>query len=107
MFKSLGNLAADPQVGLLFISMDATPRRLRVNGTVALDFDDPRLEAMPGAQILVKVTPLAIFPNCPRYIPNLEMAAPSAYIPHADQPPLEPRWKSMELFADVTPPRRR
>jgi predicted pyridoxine 5'-phosphate oxidase superfamily flavin-nucleotide-binding protein len=107
MFKSLGNLAANPQVGLLFMSMGATPRRLRVNGTVELDFDDPRLQDMPGAQILVKVTPLAIFPNCPRYIPNLEMVAPSAYIPQADQPPLEPRWKSMDLFADVTPARRR
>lgn len=107
MFKSLGNLAANPQVGLLFIAMGDKPSRLRVNGTAELAFDDPRLEAMPGGQILVKVTPVDIFPNCPRYIPNLETGSPSPYVPHADEPPLEPRWKSFDLFADVVPPRLR
>jgi hypothetical protein len=29
MFKSLGNIRANPHVGLLFIAMGATPRRLR------------------------------------------------------------------------------
>ena len=33
MFKSLGNLALNPHVGLLFIAMHDKPRRLRVNGT--------------------------------------------------------------------------
>src|ERR1700712_4306853 len=73
MFKSLGNLRANPQVGLLFISMGEKPSRLRVNGTVDLAFEDPRLEALPGGQILVKVTPTDIFPNCPRYIPKLQL----------------------------------
>ena len=107
MFKSLGNLKANPQVGLLFIAMGEKPSRLRVNGTVELAFEDPRLEALPGGQILVKVTPTDIFPNCPRYIPRLELVEPSPYVPHAGESPLEPRWKSFELFADVVPPRRR
>ncbi len=33
MFKSLGNLAVNPHVGLLFIAMHDKPKRLRVNGT--------------------------------------------------------------------------
>lgn len=107
MFKSLGNLKANPQVGLLFMAVGEKPARLRVNGTVELAFDDPMLDAMPGGQLLVKVTPVDIFPNCPRYIPRLEMVEPSPYVPHADTPPLEPRWKSFEIFADVVPPRRR
>ena len=106
MFKSLGNLKANPQVGLLFLAVGEKPARLRVNGTVELGFDDPMLDAMPGGQLLVKVTPVDIFPNCPRYIPRLEMVEPSPYVPHADTPPLEPKWKSFEIFADVVPPRK-
>jgi hypothetical protein len=33
MFKSLGNVLVNPNVGLLFIAMHGKPRRLRVNGT--------------------------------------------------------------------------
>src|ERR1700694_48850 len=36
MFKSLGNLIVNPQVGLLFIGLHDKPRRLRVNGTATL-----------------------------------------------------------------------
>ena len=32
MFKSLGNLLVNPNVGLLFIGLHERPRRLRVNG---------------------------------------------------------------------------
>ena len=107
MFKSLGNLKANPQVGLLFIAMGEKPSRLRVNGTVELAFEDPRLEALPGGQILVKVTPTDIFPNCPRYIPELQVVAPSAYAPAVDAEAVEPAWKSFDLFKDVIPPRLR
>jgi predicted pyridoxine 5'-phosphate oxidase superfamily flavin-nucleotide-binding protein len=107
MFKSLGNLGANPHVGLLFITMGEAPKRLRVNGTAQVVGDDPLMAAIPGAQLLVKVTPVDIFPNCPRYVPNMTLVEPSAYLPSADTPPLEPKWKSFELFSDVVPPRRR
>jgi uncharacterized protein len=107
MFKSLGNIAANPQVGILFIAMGEAPRRLRVNGRAQLVRDDPLIDAIPGAQLLVKVVPEAIFPNCPRYVPNLQQVAASPYVPKAAEPPLEPKWKSFEMFADVVPPRRR
>jgi hypothetical protein len=107
MFKSLGNLGANPHVGLLFIAMGEAPKRLRVNGTAQVVGDDPLMAGIPGAQLLVKVTPVDIFPNCPRYVPNMTLVEPSAYLPAADTPPLEPKWKSFELFSDVVPPRRR
>jgi hypothetical protein len=107
MFKSLGNLAANPQVGLLFIAMGEAPRRLRVNGRAELVRDERALDEVPGAQLLVKVTPTDIFPNCPRYIPAMAQAEPSPYWPAADVPAVEPKWKSFEAFADVVPPRRR
>ena len=51
MFKSLGNLAVNPHVGLLFIDMHERPRRLRVNGTAAIRPDDPLLGQTAGAQM--------------------------------------------------------
>ena len=107
MFKSLGNLAANPQVGLLFIAMGEKPGRIRVNGRAEIVFEDPLIAETPGAQLLVRVTPVDIFPNCPRYIPRLEQVEASVYTPRAEASPVEPRWKSFEDFADVVPPRRR
>jgi len=107
MFKSLGNLGVNRHVGLLFIAFGEAPKRLRVNGTAEVVGDDPQMASVPGAQLLVKVTPVDIFPNCPRYVPNLGLVEPSAYLPEPDAPPLEPKWKSFESFADVVPPRRR
>jgi predicted pyridoxine 5'-phosphate oxidase superfamily flavin-nucleotide-binding protein len=107
MFKSLGNILANPQVGLLFIAMGEAPKRLRVNGTAEVVRDDPAMAAIPGAQLLVKVTPVDIFPNCPRYIPRIEVLTPSDYLPAADGAPVEPKLKSFSAFSDVVPPRRR
>ena len=107
MFKSLGNIAANPHVGLLFIAMGEKAGRLRVNGRAEVVTDDPAMAHLPGAQLLVKVTPADIFPNCPRYIPRMTTEAPSPYAPAADAEPLEPKWKAFPDFADVVPPRRR
>jgi predicted pyridoxine 5'-phosphate oxidase superfamily flavin-nucleotide-binding protein len=107
MFKSLGNILVNPNVGMLFIAMGEAPKRLRVNGTAQVVRDDPLIEAIPGAQMLVKVAPVDIFPNCPRYIPRTAVLEPSAYVPQAGAAPLEPKWKSFPDFANVVPPRRR
>ncbi len=107
MFRSLGNIKVNPHVGLLFMRVGDKPGRLRVNGRAELVFDPAVLAAIPGAQALVRVTPTDIFPNCPRYIPELQVIAPSAYAPVADAAPVEPTWKSFEMFKDVVPPRLR
>lgn len=109
MFKSLGNIAANPRVGLLFIALGSgeMPARLRVNGTASVAEDDPLLGEFPGAQLLVRVRPEHIFPNCPRYIPGFEQTGLSAYTPRQGVAPVEPEWKSREVLRDVVPPRRR
>ena len=106
MFKSLGNIRANPHVGLLFIAMEERPRRLRVNGRAEVALDDPLLPQFEGAQALVRVTPLDIFPNCPRNIPRLQMVGESPYVPRCGLDRVEPAWKDYEIFADVVPPRR-
>jgi len=73
MFKSLGNVLVNPNVGLLFIDMHGAGRRLRVNGEARVAPDDPLLGATVGAQLIVRVKARAIFPNCPRYIPKLSL----------------------------------
>ena len=106
MFRSLGNIAVNPHVGLLFLKVGEKPGRLRINGRARLDFDDPRIADFAGAQGLIRLTPTDIFPNCPRYIPQLELGEPSIYAPRPATAPVEPTWKSFDDFKDVVPPRR-
>ena len=81
MFKSLGNLLVNPNVGLLFIDLHERPRRLRVNGEASVSREDPLLAQTVGAQMIVRVKVRAIFPNCPRYIPKMQLVEPSMYAP--------------------------
>ena len=105
MFKSLGNLKVNANVGLLFIDMLERPRRLRVNGTATVSRDDPLLGSTVGAQMIVRVQARAIFPNCPRYIPKLQLAEMSDYVPKAGCDFPEPAWKGFDSFKDVVHPR--
>jgi uncharacterized protein len=107
MFKSLGNILVNPEVGLLFIAMHGDkPRRLRVNGQAKLSDRDPFLAETVGAQLIVRVVARAIFPNCPRYIPAMQLLEPSVYAPRPGCEPPEPAWKGFADFKDHVHPRR-
>ena len=105
MFKSLGNVTVNGNVGLLFIDMHDKPKRLRVNGTAVVSREDPLLAETVGAQLIVRVTTRAIFPNCPRYIPKFSHVEPSVYAPQAGCEPPEPAWKGFDSFKDAVHPR--
>jgi predicted pyridoxine 5'-phosphate oxidase superfamily flavin-nucleotide-binding protein len=105
MFKSLGNLLVNANVGLLFIDLHERPRRLRVNGSATISCDDPLLPETIGAQLIVRVQARAIFPNCPRYIPKMQLTENSVYVPRPGCDPVEPAWKGFELFKDYVHPR--
>jgi uncharacterized protein len=102
MFRSLGNIAVNPSVGILFIDFES-PRRLRVNGIASFSSDDPLMAEMPGAQLIVRVRAQKIFPNCPRYIHRSAGSELSEYTPRAGYAPPEPKWKSMDFVVDVLP----
>ena len=102
MFKSLGNIRANPAVGLLFMNFE-TPKRLRVNGAATVSAEDPAMELFPGAQLVVRVTPRHIFPNCPRYIPKMQVIEPSPYVPRAGCNAPIPKWKTWPQFNEVLP----
>ncbi len=102
MFKSLGNLCANPRVGLLFINFEQ-PKRLRVNGTATVSTDDPLLSIVSGAQALVRVRAHHIFPNCPRYIHRMQLVEASPYVPEAGVIAPVPAWKTFPDFNAVLP----
>lgn len=103
MFKSLGNLLVNPHVGMLFIDFE-NPKRLRVNGRATLHDDDPLLPEFIGAQLIVRVIPDAIFPNCPRYIHHMQIVEQSEYAPREGHTPPVPEWKRRPVFREVLPP---
>jgi len=47
----------------------------------------------------------AIFPNCPRYIPTMQLIEPSIYAPRAGCDAPEPAWKDFADFKDYVHPR--
>lgn len=105
MFYSMGNVAAHPQVGLLFIDFE-TPHRLRVQGEASLD-DGPGREAFPGAQLLVRVRCTQIFPNCSRYIHKHRKVEASRYVPDQDGIAPSALWKRIDFVQDSLPDRDR
>jgi hypothetical protein len=104
MFKSLGNVRANPAVGMLFIDFEQ-PRRLRVNGTATVRSDDPLMAQYPGAQLLVRVTVRQVFNNCPRYLPRMALVEHSPFVPRAGVTAPTPEWKLRPQYNDALPER--
>lgn len=102
MFLSMGNIADDAKVGLLFMDFER-PRRLRVQGLANLD-EGPSRETVPGAQFLVRVKPLQIFVNCPRYVHKYQRVETSKYVPKDDGSAPLALWKRLEVVHDALPP---
>jgi hypothetical protein len=104
MYRTLGNLTVNPNVGLLFISFD-NPARLRINGSATVERNHPLLKEYPGSVYIVKVTARSVFPNCPRYVHTLSTGELSPYLPREDASPLVPEWKSKPPIVDYLPTR--
>lgn len=103
MYLSLGNLSANPQVGLLFIAFDR-PHRLRMQGTASLSQSDVLMAEYPEAEFVVRVQLSEFWVNCPRYIHRYEKQQTSRYVPRAQfQTPLA-EWKRVDQMQDVLRP---
>ena len=105
MFKSLGTLLDNPNVGLLFINWADNPKKLRVLGKASIDENDPLLEDYVGAQLIVRVTAERIFDNCPRYLHEIEIKRYSKYVPRPEQEAPVPDWKRNPVYRDALPER--
>jgi len=102
MFLSFGNLMRNPNVGLLFIDF-VRGWRTRVDGTAQVADDDPLVGLWREAQFVVRVTPRAIYPNCPRYIHRMQPVERSAYVPREGCSTPVPDWKRSDWARDVLP----
>lgn len=100
MFLSMGNIAGQGKVGLLFIDFE-TPHRIRVQGRASVLRDDPLRDSFPEAQYVVRVDVAKIWVNCPRYIHTYRKEAGSRYVPKAEcETPLAV-WKRLDMVQDV------
>jgi predicted pyridoxine 5'-phosphate oxidase superfamily flavin-nucleotide-binding protein len=104
MYLSMGNLAVNPQVGMLFIDfVSARPSRLRLNGVASVDERDDLIGSYPEAQFVVRVRVTQLFPNCPRYIHRMALVERSRFVPRADRQTPVPDWKRADWACDVLP----
>lgn len=95
-FRSLGNVAVNPHVALLFVDFEQ-PNRLRITGRARLQ------EGTGESDALVAVEVERIWPNCPRYVHRLSLEELSVYAPRDGHVPPVPEWKQLDLFAEVLP----
>jgi predicted pyridoxine 5'-phosphate oxidase superfamily flavin-nucleotide-binding protein len=104
MYLSMGNIATNPNIGLLFIDFER-PHRVRVHATAELLDDEVLVSLFPGADLVVRATVSEAFVNCPRYITTYGESRPSRYLPDtAGEAPM-PAWKRIDLLQGVLPER--
>ena len=103
MHRTAGNISKNHNVGWLLITFDGQSRRIRINGQATIHHDKNTLNNHFGAKFVVRIK-CEIFPNCPRYIPNLETKAPSVYVPREGQDfPPAPEWKQRDYIKNILP----
>ena len=107
MFKSLGTIIDNPNVGLLFISWADPVKKLRVLGKASIDEKDPLLKDYEKAQLIIRVEAERIFDNCPRYIHDIEIKQYSKYVPKTGEEAPIPDWKRNPVYSDALPKRDR
>jgi predicted pyridoxine 5'-phosphate oxidase superfamily flavin-nucleotide-binding protein len=103
MYLSMGNIAAHPEIGILFIAFDR-PFRLRLQGRAELVLDGPDLSLFKEADLVVRVAVSAVWMNCPRYIHRYEKVNQSRYVPRAEVETPFCEWKRIEGMEDVLRP---
>ena len=103
MYRTAGNISKNPNVALLFLNFDGKSRRIRINGHATIHHNNKSIEDHFGAKFVVRIN-CEIYPNCPRYIPNLEKGEPSVYVPRKGKGvPPAPEWKKRDYIKNILP----
>lgn len=100
MFYSMGNIAGQARIGLLFIDFES-PHRVRVQGTAQLLREHPVMAEYAEAQYLVLITVSKIWVNCPRYIHKYKRVDSSKYVPQPCKTTPLASWKRLDLVQDA------
>lgn len=102
MFLSMGNITANPKVGMLLIDFE-TPHRMRIHGEASIDREDALLKEFHGAELVIRIKLTEVFINCPRYIHRSQRLDNSQYVPQKNCPTPEPQWKRIDVLQEVMP----
>jgi len=101
MFLSMGNVALNKQIGMLFISFER-PHRIRVQGTATISRDDPMKERYyKEADLIVRLQLSEVWQNCPRYIHRYQKTQASRYVPRKEKETPLAEWKRVDAVQDV------
>jgi predicted pyridoxine 5'-phosphate oxidase superfamily flavin-nucleotide-binding protein len=107
MYKSLGNILENPNVGLLFMKFGAEEGqgalflRVRVNGEAVVHDDHELLADYPGAHRIVSVRVKHVYPNCPRYVPQMKLVQASRHLPKEGEEQPVPEWKKIPPIEEL------
>jgi predicted pyridoxine 5'-phosphate oxidase superfamily flavin-nucleotide-binding protein len=104
MFLSMGNIAADGRVGLLFMDFER-PHRVRAHALAVVNSDDPMMSHYPGADLIVRASVTDVFVNCPRYITPHTPSELSKYVPDTTGNSPLPGWKKIDALQPFLPTR--
>lgn len=100
MFRTLGNIAADPRLAMLFVDT-ARPWRLRLHGIGRVETAGALVDSFHGAQAVLVVDIKRLFPNCGRYID--QGSGPAPHVPREGEETPEPEWKQMDVIRPYLP----
>ncbi|HET6235034.1 MAG TPA: pyridoxamine 5'-phosphate oxidase family protein [Acetobacteraceae bacterium] len=102
MYRTLGNISRNPNVGLLFVKFDGKTYRIRVNGQATILDDADTLARHHAAKVVVRVV-CELYSNCPRAVHDLASGELSAYLPRRGYDTPAPEWKSRDYIRDILP----
>ncbi len=103
MYLSMGNISANPEIGILFIDFER-PFRMRLQGRAEISRDPAVLSMFKEAQMAVTVKVSELWMNCPRYVHKFQKVAPSRYVPRAEAETPLCEWKRIDGLQDVLRP---
>jgi uncharacterized protein len=102
MYRTLGNISRNPNVGLLFVKFDGKSYRVRINGRAEILDDADALARHHAAKLVIRVK-CELFSNCPRAVHDIPNDRLSIYVPSPGHEPPAPEWKSRDYLRDILP----
>ena len=103
MYMSMGNISANPEIGILFIDFER-PFRMRFQGRAAITRDPSALGMFKEAELAVVVKLSQLWMNCPRYVHRMQKVSSSRYAPREDANTPFCEWKRIDMLQDVLRP---
>lgn len=103
MYLSMGNVSANPEIGMLFIDFER-PFRLRLQGRAELIVSGAEVEQFKEAEMAVKVSVSEVWMNCPRYVHRMQRVERSRYAPGIEDETPFCEWKRIDNLQDVIRP---